>query len=199
MREVRKHLPMGSIVKIAEKLNLSQGAVSQVFRGRYPKYKNAVLEIALEIIRAKQESEKNVIEKAEKLELTTSEFAVPYQRKKKVAEYKPTYAKLFSMNKVEREVYLKNRRSQIQYEDYTGILTSEQTAFGRYIDAIAKEQEIKKPTVNDIEKLNQFGLLKYIKDLGVVRDREHEEELKTLSDKELMNIIADIIQVSDEE
>ena len=166
LREVRKHLPMGSIVKIAEKLNLSQGAVSQVFRGRYPKYKNAVLEIALEIIRARQESEKSVVDKAEKLELTTSEFAVPYQRKKKkIQDHKVSFVDLYVMTDEQLNSYQKEKNSKISQNDYSGIFTSSETSHVRFINALCDEQGIKKPTWDALKKMNHAGLSKVATDL----------------------------------
>jgi predicted transcriptional regulator len=166
LREVRKHLPLGSIVKIAEKLNISQGAVSQVFRGRYPRYKNVVLEIALEIIETVQESEKGVTEKANRLGLTTSEFSVPYQhKKKKVVEHKPRFADLYVMTDEQINSYLQEKGSKIHHEDYSGVFTSLETSHIRFINALCDEQGIKKPTWDDLKKMNHNGLSKVAADL----------------------------------
>jgi MoxR-like ATPase len=42
--------------------------------------------------------------------------------------------------------------------------------------------------------MNQFGLLKYIEELGIVQNEQNEEDLKTLPDDQLRDIIYDIIQ-----
>jgi transcriptional regulator with XRE-family HTH domain len=196
VREVRKHLPLGAIKEIAEKLNIFAPVVSNILNGHAgSKYKNQVLELALDIILAKKESEKLATEKAELLGLTANEYlTIGPHKKKRVAEYKPSYAKLFGMSKEEREVYQKSKRSQVRFEDYAGFLTSEETAFLRYVDAIAKEQNISKPTVKGIKRMNQFGLLKYIEELGIVQNEQNEEDLKTLPDDQLRDIIYDIIQ-----
>jgi len=199
LQEVRKHLPMGSIVKIAAKVNLSPAAVSQVFRGRFPRYKNAVLEVALEIIRAKQESEKNVVEKAKQLGFITSEFAVPYQRKKKKNPvHRVTFTDLYVMNEDQINAYQKEKGSKVDYDDYSGVFTSTETSSIRFLKALCKEQGIKVPTWDDLKKMNHAGLMKVTTDLKMEVDPEHYPDDPEGND-EFRNDLADRLQLTSAE
>jgi len=188
LREVRNHLPLGSITRIAERLNLSPVVVSQVFKWKYPTYRNAVLEIALEIIKAKQESEKDVMEKAEKLGLTGNEFRIPYQHKKKKAvEKKVRYSDLFKMNEGEMENYLRKVNSKLREDDFSGMFTSVGTAYRRFLYELCKEQNIKVLTIEALKKMNRQGLDRTMKEFNpdydpesIPNDPEGEQDLREI-------------------
>jgi len=188
LREVRVRLPFGSLVKISEKLGLSLTVVSGVFRGKYPGYKNSVLEIALEMINAKQESEKDIIEKAEKLGVANGEFSIPYQRKKKrIVEKKVRYSDLFKMNEGEMENYLRKVNSKLREDDFSGMFTSAETAYRRFLYELCKEQNIKVLTIEALEKMNRQGLNRTMKEFNpdydpesIPNDPEGEQDLREI-------------------
>lgn len=196
LREVRKHLPLGSIVKISEKLNISPGSVSQVFRGRYPKYKNAVLEIAFEIINAIQESEKGVTEKAVSLGFMTSEFTGPYQhKKKKVIERKVRFEKLYTMDDEQLKVYLEKVGSKIVRDDFSGMFISDETTHLRFIKAICEEQGLKIPVRDDLERMNHGGLIKAVDDLKLEKIDVNDYPDDPDGNNDLRDDIANILQL----
>jgi hypothetical protein len=89
LRLVRAQLPKGSISLIAKELGIPPTIVGGALTGKRDKHhRNAVVEVALKIIKDQRGLDVDIIKEAKELDLTSGHYAtIPYQHKKNVGQF----------------------------------------------------------------------------------------------------------------
>ena len=197
---VRNRLPHGSMLLIAEKLNIDQKIVSSVLRkGWYPQYKDKVLEVALSIIKGNVDSSKSVIKEADALGLTTTSlFPIP---KRKMQTERPSgtgFADLFNLGREELEDYIKENALETDPDDFNSFWKGAEKNRVDLVYAICKGLGLDMPDWNDIQNLEREELIEVINDLELETDSgefDDEEE----GNQELANAICEELGIREPE